>query len=90
MRVKLYNDYVKQLDSKMLIEIDDAVADLGGNVIEVDLDTKLIRINIDEEHEENAYGLVKIIMDRYHDERVTAMKSPFFGVTLIKGYLDDV
>ena len=88
MRMRLYNEFVEQMDADMLMEIDEAVSKMGGEIADIDLTTKLIRITIDEELEKEAYEAVRVIMDFYQEKREEAMKHPFFGVALIRGDLD--
>lgn len=89
MAIKLLTTFFEQQDADMLMEIEGIIDGMGGEIIDIDLETKFISITVDDEYQEEAQDLVNSIMTKYNNIRTEAMANPFFGVALIKGDLDD-
>jgi hypothetical protein len=71
--------------NEMLLEINKAIESMGGEVEEIDIGRKFIKISVADELEEEAYGVVEDILQRYEDKRKESIRNnPFFRAQVIK------
>lgn len=82
-------DYIeevyKELDTEMLTRIYEVVDEMGGEVEQIDLENKYIKINIDTEVEEEASIIVNdLIMAYIHKKKTLFKDNPFLMAQMIQ------
>ena len=78
----------QKLDEEMLKKIHDTVDDMGGELTEIDLNTKTIGIDIGPEDEMDVYKAVDFIINEYAVKKRVILKSrPFYRAQMMQNDL---
>ena len=81
----------EKLDNEMLEKIQTLVNDMGGELTQIDLDTKTLSIDIVPEDESGVYHAVDYIINEYAVKKKAILeKSPFYRAQLVQDDLEDV
>ena len=81
----------ESLDNEMLKKIDSVISDMGGELREIDLDTKTLSIDINPEDESDVYHAVDYIISEYAvKKKIILEQRPFYRAQLMQNDLGSV
>ena len=81
----------KNLDEEMLKKINDTVIEMGGELMEIDLNTKTLSIDIAPAGESEVYHAVDYIINEYAvKKKVILEQRPFYRAQLMQNDLGDI
>lgn len=83
------HDYIeeiyKELDTEMFTRIYEVVDEMGGEIEQIDLESKYIKINIDPAAEEEAANVVNnLIMEYVNKKKLLFKDNPFLMAQMIQ------
>lgn len=80
----------EKLDNEMLEKIQDVVDDMGGDLTQIDINTKTLSIDICPEDESEVYRAVNYIINEYAvKKKVILEQRPFYRAQLVQKDLGD-
>lgn len=85
------NNIFEKLDNEMLEKIQEVVDEMGGDLTQIDLNTKTLSIDIRPEDESEVYHAVDYIINEYIvKKKVILEQRPFYRAQLVQNDLTDV